>query len=102
MSKQVNLAELAKASGGTRRQTAPEAVQATEIHDMPAPKPPAAERFPITLTQQPEAVRQQLMMLKAKSGKTIENIAAEAFNDLFAKYGMPEIAVVKPKRGRAA
>jgi hypothetical protein len=54
--------------------------------------------------QQPLAVRNQLNILKVEAGKTIENLMAEAINDLFAKYGKPEIAVVKVKerRGRAA
>lgn len=78
----IDLNELAKAGGATRG--------VTESRRKPT-------RAPITLMQQPLAVRQQLMMIKAKTGKTIENLMAEAINDLFAKYGEPEIAVIKDK-----
>jgi hypothetical protein len=95
---QVNLSELAKVSGGTQRGREAELESPAEAK----PKVETAPRVPITLTQQPLAVRQQLMMIKAETGKTIENQMAEAINDYFAKHGKPEIAVVKVKKGRNA
>jgi hypothetical protein len=98
---QVNLRELAKAGGGTRRGQEEKEAPRTEVIEAPQSKPAAHERCAITFTQQPPAVRQQLNMLKVETGKTLENLGAEAINDLFAKYGKPEIAVIK-KKGREA
>lgn len=40
----------------------------------------------------PEEVRDQLKILAIEQKTTLHGITAEAFNDLFAKYGKPEIA----------
>jgi hypothetical protein len=98
---QINLSDLARAGGGKRNGSEPEP-RITEVYEASKRKPGVADRYPITLTQQPESVRSQLLMLKAETGTTIENLMAEAMNDLFAKYNKPEIAVIKPKKGRAA
>jgi hypothetical protein len=47
----------------------------------------------------PEAVRNQLKILAIELGKrrTVQDLLAEAINDLFAKYGKPEIA---PRKGQ--
>jgi antitoxin-like ribbon-helix-helix protein len=37
-------------------------------------------------------VRDQLKILAVQNGKTLRSLVAEAFNDLFAKHGKPEIA----------
>jgi hypothetical protein len=37
-------------------------------------------------------VRDQLKILAVQKNKTLHSLVAEAFNDLFAKYGKPEIA----------
>jgi hypothetical protein len=39
----------------------------------------------------PQAVKKQLRLLSAEQDKTIQKLLAEALNDLFAKYGKPEI-----------
>jgi len=97
MSKAPNLAAaLADAGGSTRRKPAP-----------PPPTPPAeavpsnsgahyrqpsrAGTRPITV-HFPEEVRGQLKLIALQEKKTLHNLLAEAFNDLFAKYGKPEIA----------
>lgn len=96
----VNLTELAKTSGGTRR-----AAAETPVFEQAASTtaPPRKEHRnpPITFLQQPLQVRQLLKMLSVERDLTMENLAGEAFNDLFAKYGKPEIAVVKPRKDRA-
>jgi hypothetical protein len=40
----------------------------------------------------PKNVRDQLKILAIQQDTTLHNLIAEAFNDLFAKYGLPEIA----------
>jgi hypothetical protein len=45
----------------------------------------------------PPAVKKQLRMLAAEHETTIQDLLAEALNDLFAKYGKPEIAPVEEK-----
>jgi hypothetical protein len=42
----------------------------------------------------PKQVRDQLKILAVQSDTTLHNLVAEAFNDLFAKHGKPEIAPV--------
>ncbi len=46
---------------------------------------------PITV-HLPANVRTQLKLLALESEKTLQDLLAEAFNDLFAKYGRAEIA----------
>jgi len=43
----------------------------------------------------PPAVKKQLRILAADRDTTIQDLLAEALNDLFAKYGKPEIAPVE-------
>lgn len=40
----------------------------------------------------PKQVRDQLKILAIERSSTLYNLMAEAYNDLFAKYGKPEIA----------
>ena len=42
----------------------------------------------------PHAVRQQISILSAEQDQPIQQLFFEAMNDLFAKYGKPEIAPV--------
>ena len=39
----------------------------------------------------PKQVRDQIKILAIERNMTMHNLIAEAFNDLFAKYGKPEI-----------
>src|SRR3954453_5442854 len=97
MSKAPNLAAaLADAGGSTRRRPAPPqpvAVPAVEASHSAAPyhQPSRAGTKPIPV-HFPEAVRSQLKLIALEERKTLHNLLAEAFNDLFAKYGKPEIA----------
>jgi hypothetical protein len=45
----------------------------------------------------PPAVKKQLKIMAAEGDTTIQRLLAEALNDLFAKYGKPEIAPVEDK-----
>jgi hypothetical protein len=53
-----------------------------------------AGTVPITV-HFPKQVRDQLKILAVRNDTTLHNLIAEAFNDLFAKYGKPEIAPVE-------
>jgi hypothetical protein len=50
----------------------------------------------------PPGVKKQLRLMSAEQDKTIQQLLAEALNDVFAKYGKPEIAPVEDKYSRAA
>jgi len=56
-------------------------------------KPELAEPKKVNITgyYDPE-VKSSLRMVQAKTGKNIQILLAEAFNDLFAKYKVPETA----------
>ena len=95
---QVNLTELAKASGGTRRRQEPEAPSTVEN----AVRQKSRQGRKAITVQQPEEVRRQLKMLALEQGDTLENKVAEALNDLFAKYQKPEIALINKRRDHAA
>jgi hypothetical protein len=46
----------------------------------------------------PEEVRDQLKILAVEQRTTMHKLIAEAYNDLFAKYGKPEIAPVSDRK----
>jgi hypothetical protein len=97
MSKTPNLAAaLADAGGSTRRRPIPvQNPPHTAIHGAVQGgqyrQPGRAGTRPITV-HFPEEVRDQLKLLALQQKKTLHNLLAEGFNDLFAKYGRPEIA----------
>ena len=77
---------LADAGGSTRRRPA---VATAAIK--PAAQQSREGTAPIT-GHFPEDVRAQLKILAVERRKTMHSLMAEAFNDLFSKYGKPEIA----------
>lgn len=97
--KRPDLSELVEAGGGTRRHVEQEA-PATPPFFIKQQKSREGT-VPITVMQH-EEVRTQLKMLALEQRETIENLVAQALNSLFAKYGKPEIAVIKRRKGRAA
>ena len=46
----------------------------------------------------PPAVKKQLRFMSAERDTNIQDLVAEALNDLFAKYGKPEIVPRKEQR----
>ena len=85
--KKPNLATLLAASAGsTRKKTAPTPAGSSKT----AAAPRKGVR-PITV-HFPQQVRDQIKILAAEQHTTMQNVIAEAYNDLFAKYGKPEIA----------
>jgi hypothetical protein len=96
-------AALADVSGSSRRRSAPlraerpAAVRSKETEGKEGEAAPTYQSpsrsgtAPIT-GHFPRQVRDQLKILAIERGSTLYNLMAEAFNDLFAKYGKPEIA----------
>lgn len=78
---------LANAGGGTRRKPQPGSAAGTET---PRGKGREGTR-PITV-HFPVEVRNQIKIMAAENNTTMHRMIAEALNDLFAKYGKPEIA----------
>lgn len=99
-SKRPNLAALAEAAGSIRtdaqRVTAPTPANrsdsgAGEGEGATKATPPSrVGHKPITAFY-PEDVRVQLKMMAAEQRRSMESLIGEALNDLFAKYGKPEI-----------
>jgi|CXWL01.1.fsa_nt_gi hypothetical protein len=98
MSKKPNLAGLLADTAGSTRKKA--SLAAAGNDDVPAgdseiKKKPAGQgregTVPITV-HHPKPVRDQLKILAVQQSKSLHSMVAEAFNDLFAKYGKPEIA----------
>jgi antitoxin-like ribbon-helix-helix protein len=94
MSNKADLATLLGETSGSARHRKP---LHTEI-DAPKSKPVkgasrSASTVPITV-HLPKNVRDQLKILAVQEDKKLHGLIAEAFNDLFAKYGKPEIAPV--------
>lgn len=76
---------LANAGGSTRKKPQAEAQPET------ASQPSRVGTKPIT-AHFPKEVRDQLKILAVEQGVTMHRMIAEAYNDLFSKYGKPEIA----------
>jgi hypothetical protein len=97
MSKRPNLAAVAAAAGSTRR--APEAAaplaraERTEAVERPGPRTRVGTKQ--VAAHFPEDVAWQLRALAVDRKTTVQNLLAEALNDLFAKYGRPELAPVE-------
>jgi hypothetical protein len=86
---QPNLAALlADSAGSTRRKPAPEPQEQISTQQAKLPHKGAK---PITV-HFPQPVRDQLRLIAAEQGRPMQSVIAEAYNDLFAKYGKPEIA----------
>ncbi len=97
--KRANLAALADAAGSTRpalQGQKPERMIGSEgVDQLCAPASRIGQK-PVT-GYFAEDVRIQLKMLAAEQRRSMENMIGEALNDLFAKYGRPEI-VALPER----
>jgi hypothetical protein len=83
-------APAARAARKRAEEKKPEAVPAEES-DGVYQAPSRAGTAPIT-GHFPKEVRDQLKILAIEKNSTLHKLMAEAYNDLFAKYGKPEIA----------
>ena len=95
--KRANLAALADAAGSTRpalvEQKPNPAVGSNGADQSYAPASRTGQK-PVT-GYFDEDVRIQLKMLAAEQRRSMESMIGEALNDLFAKYGKPEIVGVR-------
>jgi len=100
VSKRPNLAAVAAAAGSTRRTDAGPgtALVESEVREQPAPPKTRVGTKQIA-AHFPEDVAWQLRALAVERKTTVQNLMAEALNDLFAKHGKPEVAPVDRARG---
>jgi hypothetical protein len=88
-----NLESLLAESGGSARHREPAVIRqpAVAANATAQEAKGRAGTAPITV-HFPKQVRDQLKILAVQNGTTLHGLIAEAYNDLFAKYGKPEIA----------
>lgn len=95
MSNKPNLEQLLAETGGSARARKPVIQQPVAANERPVAAATASKgragTAPITV-HFPKQVRDQLKILAVQNGTTLHGLVAEAYNDLFAKYGKPEIA----------
>ncbi len=91
MNPKANLTELLAETSGSARHRKPAAEQPTARKVKTQPQTGRGGTSPITV-HFPKQVRDQLKILAVQNGMTLHSLVAEAFNDLFAKHGKPEIA----------
>lgn len=88
-------AALAEQAGSTRRKVdpAPQPVVVAEVTPRPQVyRQPGRERLVPITAHFPREVRRQLKGLAFELDRTMADLIAEAYNDLFAKHGKAEIA----------
>src|ERR1700710_2023119 len=100
MSKRPNLAAVAAAAGSTRRAPdVPMAPSATPVGDATSRAIPRTRIGTRQVAAHfPEDVAWQLRGLAVDRKTTVQSLLAEALNDLFAKYGKPEVAPMERQR----
>ena len=86
---------LVDASGSTRHRVTPQTPTTQTVTPTEASKS-ALKRVSLSI-ECPPPVRNQVKALAAEQGMTLQQLIFESFNDLFAKYGKPEIAPTEQK-----
>jgi hypothetical protein len=95
MSTKANLTELLAETGGSARHKREVIRQPATPANTTTPAQKGRDgTAPITV-HFPKQVRDQLKILAVQNDTTLHSLVAEAFNDLFAKHGKPEIAPVE-------
>jgi hypothetical protein len=95
---QPNLAALLADSAGSKRKKEEPQPQPQFVEPASQQKPREQKGLrPITV-HFPTKVRDQLKILAAEQSKPMQALIGEAYNDLFAKYGKPEIAPTQQAR----
>lgn len=82
---------LINAGGGVRRRQPPPSTDEESVSPPDQRQTGRAGTSPITV-HFPTEVRDQLKIMAVEQRTTMQQLIAEAFNDLFAKHGKPEIA----------
>ena len=100
MSKRPNLANIVDAAGSTRRQAGPEPAETPAPEAGPIAKARTRQATKQVAAHFPEEVAWQLRELAVERRTTVQALMGEALNDLFRKYGKPELAPTET--GRAA
>lgn len=106
MLKRPNLAEIAEAAGSSRRQPMPAPVLEPAADTSGrggaggSSSPPSRAGTRQVAGHFPEEVAWQLRELAVGQRTTVQDLLGEAMNDLFQKYGKPEIAPVRRKGTR--
>lgn len=104
MSKRPNLTAVVEAAGSIRRTAAPEQPAEAASGTPPNTAAPARARTRQAKKQIaahfPEEVAWQLRELAVERRTTVQALLGEGLNDLFRKYGRPELAPAET--GRAA
>jgi hypothetical protein len=91
MSNKADLATLLAETSGSARHRMPAAERPAAPKTKAQPAKGRGPTSPITV-HFPKQVRDQLKILAVQNNNTLHGLVAEAFNDLFAKHGKPEIA----------
>src|SRR5437879_1118179 len=101
MSTKANLAELLAETSGSARHRKPVIRQPSSVAaNTTAPEQKGRGGTSHITVHFPKQVRDQLKILAVQNNTTLHSLVAEAFNDMFAKYGKPEIAPVNSKEGQ--
>jgi hypothetical protein len=100
MSKRPNLSAVVEAAGSTRRTVAPEPAEAPVAGQAAPSKPKTRQATKQIAAHFPEEVAWQLRELAVERRTTVQALLGEGLNDLFRKYGKPELAPTET--GRAA
>jgi hypothetical protein len=97
MSRRPDLASVLADAGSSRRKPA-----APKLVGQPAEKPAYTQPGRVgtkPITGHFPQVRDELKKLAIERDTTLQLLMAEAFNDLFAKHGKPEIVPIEKERG---
>ena len=97
MSRRPDLSSILAQAGGSTRRAREEPAPPAAAPPAHRPQPSRVGTKPITV-HFPQAVRDQIKRLAIDEGTTSQELLGEALNDLFRKYGRPEIAPTS--RGR--
>lgn len=87
-----NLSSALSEAGQSRRRQQEDTAASAEAPAAASSQPPSRRGTRPITAHLPKEVRDQLKILAIEQDTTVHGLLAEAINDLFAKYGKPEIA----------
>ena len=96
--KKPNLAEIARVAGSSRRTPAPAPPIQAEMANPAASKAKSRAGTRQVAGHFPAEVAWQLRELAVAQRTTVQHLLGEALNDLFQKYGRPEIVPLDHER----